>query len=205
MNNIGEPAQRILHCLRKCEQGMSIEQLCDCLQVTPMAVHRPLMSLKELGFVESTLLRAKKRGRPIRIFRLTEHADDLFPKNYGSFLLQLLDHLGTKKIQSLFESCFRTSFKKNREQMKGKDLSGRVESLSRMLKESNYMAEYQQVAKNQYVIKLLNCPLSKVAKEHPQTCSCEKSYLSKLLQANVQRDHHILSGQNYCSYVVTRK
>src|ERR1044071_5091303 len=124
MKNISEAAQRILHCLRKCEQGMSIEELCGCLGVTPMAVHRPLLSLKELGFVESTLQRAKKRGRPIRIFRLTDHADDLFPKNYGSFLLQLLDQLGSKKIQSLFESCFRVSFKKNREQMKGKDLPG---------------------------------------------------------------------------------
>jgi predicted ArsR family transcriptional regulator len=205
MKNISESAQRILHCLRKCEEGMSIEQLSDCLEVTPMAVHRPLMSLKELGFVESTLQREKKRGRPIRIFRLTEHADELSPKNYGSFILQLLDQLRPRKIQDLFESCFRTSYKKTREQMKGKDLPQRVESLAHMLSENNYMAEHQQVGKDQFVIKLLNCPLSKVAKEYPLTCSCEKSYLSNLLQAKVQRDHHILSGQNYCSYIVTRK
>jgi predicted ArsR family transcriptional regulator len=207
--NVTDSTKKILYLLRKSEGGVTIEELCKSLHVTPMAVHRPLTLLEDRGLVSSEILRFQKRGRPVRIYKLTEAADELFPKNYENLLLEVLGHLdareGMSRIKKLFEACFKRSAETSREKMKGKDLRSRVEMLSGILNENNYMTEQKQINKDQFLIKMLNCPIFKVAKEYPQACSCEQHFLSDVLQANVERDHHILNGQNYCSYRIRRK
>ena len=206
MNDSG---RKILHLLRKSDTGMSMEELCAALEVTPMAVHRPLNLLKENGLVSSEILRLRKRGRPVRIYKVTESGDEQFPKNYGALLLELLQHVrlseGPRKIRLLFEACFKGSVQAHREIMKGKDLGARVRMLSEILNKKNYMADIEQTNRSKFVIKLQNCPISKVAREFPQACSCEQKYLSELLHADVRRDRHILNGENYCSYIIRRK
>jgi DeoR family transcriptional regulator, suf operon transcriptional repressor len=132
-----------------------------------------------------------------------------FFQNYGYFAVQLLEQLrdseGVSGIRRLFEGIFKKSAEKIREKLKGKDLPSRIKTMSQVLKENNYMAEQKQLSNGKFVIKILNCPISKVAKEFPQVCSCEQRYLSELLQAKVERDHHILNGHNYCSYLIQRK
>lgn len=209
MEGINDSARRILNFLRKSERAMTIEELCGSLKVTPMAVHRPITLLENKGLITSELLRQHKRGRPVRVYKLTETGDELFPKNYSGLVMELLEQLGTSgglgRIRKLLGACFKKRAQTHRDVMKGKNLRSRVETISKILNEINYMAEQQEVNDKKFVIKLLNCPISKVAKEYPQACSCEQHFLSELLQAKVERDQHILNGQNYCSYIVQRK
>jgi predicted ArsR family transcriptional regulator len=204
-----DSARKILYLLRNSENGLTIEELCESLNVTPMAVHRPLTLLTDQGLVTFEQLRSSEKGRPARIYKISEAADELFPKNYGYFAVQLLEQLrdneGISRIRRLFEGTFRKSAEKIRGLMKGKDLPSRVRIMSQVLNENNYMAEQKQLSNGKFMIKMLNCPISKVAKEFPQACSCEQHFLSEVLQAKVRRDHHILNGQNYCSYIIQRK
>ncbi|MCI0414573.1 HTH domain-containing protein [bacterium] len=208
MKEISEASRQILYLLKKSEAGMTIDALCKSLNVTPMAVHRPLAALVDQDLVASELLRQAKRGRPLRVFKLTDNAEEYFPKNYGRLLMEFLEDLGARegsaRIRKFFETRFRRSANSNREKMKGKDLGGRVHALCQILNQNDYMVESEQLGHNKFVIRLLNCPISKVAREYPQACSCEKQYLSDLLQAKVERDHHILKGQTYCSYIIRK-
>ena len=208
MKEISDGSRRILYLLKKSEAGLTVEDLCKQLSVTPMAVHRPLAGLIDQGVVASELRRQAKRGRPLRVYKLTESADEYFPKNYGRLLMEFLQdlgaHEGSARIRKFFESRFRKSANSAREKLKGKDLASRVQALSQILNQNNYMTESEQIGPNKYVIRLLNCPISQVAKEYPQACSCEQHYLSDLLQAKVQRDHHIVNGQSYCSYIIRK-
>lgn len=208
MKEISDASRQILYLLKKSESGLTIEALCKSLKVTPMAVHRPMAALMDQGLVDSQLLRQPRRGRPLRVFKLTDSAEEFFPKNYGSLLMEFLEDLGAKegsaRIRKFFEARFRRSANSNREKMKGKDLAGRVQALCQVLNQNDYMVESEQVGNHKFVIRLLNCPISKVAREYPQACSCEKQYLSDLLQAKVERDHHILKGQTYCSYIIRK-
>lgn len=208
MKEISDASRRILYLLKKSDTGLTVEELCQSLNVTPMAVHRPLTALVDQGLVFSGPLRKAKRGRPLRVFQLTDSADEYFPKNYGGLLMEFLEDLGARegsaRIRKFFESRFRRSAALNREKMKGKDLSGRIQALCQILNRNDYMVESEQLGPNKYVIRLLNCPMSKVAREYPQTCSCERQYLSDLLQAKVERDHHIVNGQTYCSYIIRK-
>ncbi len=209
MKEITDASRRILYLLKKSENGMTVEDLCRHLHVTPMAVHRPLTALEDQGLVNSELLRRPRRGRPLRVYKLSDSADDYFPKNYGRMLVEFLEdlgaHEGTARIRRFFESRFRKALNNNKDRMKGKDLPARVQSVSQILNENNYMTENEQVNHNKFVIRLMNCPISKVAREFPQACSCEQHFLSDLLQAKVVRDHHIVNGQTYCSYVIQKK
>jgi predicted ArsR family transcriptional regulator len=208
MKEINDASRQILFLLKKSETGLTIEDLCKSLNVTAMAVHRPLAALEDHGLVVSDLLRQAKRGRPVRVYRLTDNAEEYFPKNYGRLLMEFLEDLGAKegssRIRKFFQGRFRRSANNNREKMKGKDLAGRVKALCEILNENDYMVESDRIGSNKFVIRLLNCPISKVAREYPQACSCEKQYLSDLLHAKVERDHHIVNGQTYCSYIVRK-
>ena len=208
MKEINDASKQILYLLKKSETGLTIDDLCKSLHVTPMAVHRPLAALMDQGLVLSELLRQAKRGRPLRVYKLSDNAEEYFPKNYGRLLMEFLEDLGARegsgRIRKFFEGRFRRSANSNRDKMKGKDLAGRVASLCQILNQSDYMVESEQIGNNRFVIRLLNCPISKVAREYPQACSCEKQYLSDLLQAKVERDHHIINGQTYCSYIVRK-
>jgi predicted ArsR family transcriptional regulator len=208
MKEINDASRQILYLLKKSDSGLTVEALCKSLAVTPMAVHRPLAVLVDQGLVVSEQLRQAKRGRPLRIFKLTDSADEYFPKNYGRLLMEFLEDLGAKegsaRIRKFFETRFRRSANSHREKMKGKDLAGRVKTLCQVLNQNDYMVESEQIGQNKFVIRLLNCPISKVARAYPQACSCEKQYLSDLLQAKVDRDHHIIKGQTYCSYIIRK-
>jgi predicted ArsR family transcriptional regulator len=206
---VGETAGRnILKILRKSENGLTIDQLCEELRVTPMAVHRPLTLLVDQGLVKSQQIHSGTKGRPAHVYKITEAADELFPKTYGNLALQLLQQLrsdeGMSRVRKLFDVIFRNSARKIRERMKGKTFSERVRTMSQILNENEYMSDQKQINNEKFVIKMLNCPISKVAREFPQVCSCEQRFLTKLLQAKVKRDHHILNGQSYCSYIIQK-
>jgi len=64
------------------------------------------------------------------------------------------------------------------------------------------MATWEKVGPQSYLIKEMNCPVSRVARRFPQLCIYEESLLAELLQVRVSRQHHILRKEQYCSYLV---
>lgn len=209
MKEIREAQKQILAQLRKSDGGLTVEALCKELGVTAMAVHRPLTALLENGLVVSEAVHERRRGRPLSVYKLTEAADDLFPKNYGPVLLEFLSELKSKeeiaRITNFFSTRFKKIFKNRRSEMEGKDLPARVQAVSQILDQMNYMPESEESGRNEHVIRLFNCPISKVARAYPQICRCEQKSLSAVLEAEVTRGSHILNGGNHCSYIVHKK
>jgi predicted ArsR family transcriptional regulator len=199
---------QILHLLRKSEGGLSTEELRRSLNVTTMAVSRQLALLEGQGLIYSELIR-KPRGRPVHVFRLTDSADDFFPRTYSQLVMDLLHELsareGIARVRKLFDQRFKRIVDSCKQRIGKKDLAGRVAETTKILEENGYLSESQKVNSRKYLLKLYNCPISKVAKEYPHVCSCEKSSLGLMTESKVTRDHHILSGQNYCSYTIEKK
>jgi predicted ArsR family transcriptional regulator len=202
------PRTQILYLLRKSEKGLSTEELCALLKVTPMAVHRQLKRLEEQGFVTSELVR-QSRGRPLHVYKLTEATEGIFPNDYMQLLLELLGELkqkdGTGRLRKLFQSRFKKFVSVHKDRIEQNDLPDTVTALCNVLNENGYMADVKAGEDGAYVLKLHNCPISKVARQFPEVCSCEQSSLTELMQANVKRDQHILRGHNYCSYRIEKK
>ena len=202
------PRSQILHLLKKSEDGLTTEEIRKALNVTTMAVSRQLALLEGQGLIRSELIR-KPRGRPVHVFILTDSAETYFPKTYAQLLLDLLTevkaHGGQKRVRKLLDQRFRTLVDSYRHKILHKDFGGKIQDTSKILEENGYLSEAKQMNGKKWELKLYNCPISKVAKEYPHVCGCEQTSLGSLLEAKVTRDHHILSGQNYWSYVIEKK
>lgn len=199
---------RILNLLKRSDAGMTIEQLCAELSVTPMAVHRQMKVLESSGLVKSETIHGG-RGRPYLQYSLTPSAEAFFPNDYSRILLELLKDVrwreGATVIRKLFESRFKKLFTESKKRIHGSNFAANVAQACAVLEENGYMAEKEQITSTKFRIKLYNCPTPQVAKEFAEICSCEKCYLGDLLQAKVRRDRHILTGHNYCSYIAEKK
>lgn len=202
------PRTQILHLLKKSEEGLTTEEIRKALNVTTMAVSRQLALLEGQGLIRSQLIR-KPRGRPVHVFFLTDSAESYFPRTYAQLLLDLLQevkaHGGASRVRRLLDQRFRRMVDIYREKISKKDFNGRIQDATKILEENGYLSEARQMNAKKWELKLYNCPISKVAKEYPHVCGCEQTSLGSLLEAKVTRDHHILSGQNYCSYVIEKK
>lgn len=89
--------KKILLALKK-NGSMSVEDLSGEVNITPMGVRQHLLLLEKSGAVEY-ITKKHGVGRPGFLYRLTETADDLFPKSYQSFAMDILtdiEHLDGK-------------------------------------------------------------------------------------------------------------
>ena len=109
---------------------------------------------------------------------------------------------GQEKINQVFEERKRGYVEKCRGKVLGKTLEVRVHEVTRLLSENGYMASWERLGPNKFLIKEMNCAVAQVAKIFPETCIFEEGFLTELLVAKVTRRHHILQKDHFCSYLV---
>ncbi|SMF91358.1 Predicted transcriptional regulator, ArsR family [Paenibacillus uliginis N3/975] len=195
----------ILHML-KTQGPLSAKSIASTLLVTEMAVRRHLGSFEKDGVIETELVR-QAMGRPLALYRLSPHAESLFPNKYSTLSLDLLDELteeaGEEMVTRLFERRRNKLRQRYESGVSGKELADRVRTLTDIQNDNGYMAECEQTDDGKYVIKEHNCPISQIANRYNQACSCELELFSSLLQAKVERTECLASGGCRCVYVIT--
>ncbi|MFC7680489.1 helix-turn-helix transcriptional regulator [Paenibacillus sp. GCM10028914] len=195
----------ILHML-KTQGPLSAKSIASALLVTEMAVRRHLSSLEKEGVIETDLIR-QAMGRPLALYRLSPHAESLFPNKYSTLTLDLLDELaeeaGEGMVARLFERRRDKLQQRYESGIAGKQLADRVRTLTDIQNDNGYMAECEQTEDGKYVIKEHNCPISQIANRYNHACSCELELFSSLLQAKVERTECLASGGCRCVYVIT--
>ncbi len=201
--------QHILHIL-KTEGPQSAADLTKKLNITNMAVRRHLNTLEKDGFIESQTMR-QTMGRPTAVYRLSETAEDLFPKKYHLLMSDLLNELvhaaGEDMIDVLFERRKHTLTNKYQAKMEGKSLREKVAALADIQNENGYMAEWKcrksgSSAREEYAIIEHNCPIARIAAEYKQACRCELELFETLLDADVTRTSCIADGEHQCTYLI---
>ncbi len=199
--------RRVLRILKDRGGDVSIKELCGELGLSPMAVHRQLDLLEKEGLVFSQARKFGK-GRPPKHFFLTQEGHEGFERSYDELANDVLVALrfvdGKEKIKQVFDSRKNRQLEEARGRILGTTLEARIHSLTAMLTEDGYMAEWRKVGSNRYEIRLMNCAVDRVARRFPQVCLCEEEFLSEALGTRVRRNRHILQKDQFCSYVVER-
>ena len=130
----------------------------------------------------------------------------MFRRNYADLAVDLMTSLnlldGEEKLDDLFEQRRQQILEVWVHKNRGKTLASRVHEVTQLLSQDGYMATWEKVGSNSYLIKEMNCPVSRVAKKFPQLCMSEEVLLAELLQAKVSRQQHLLNEKQYCSYLV---
>jgi predicted ArsR family transcriptional regulator len=188
--------ERILFLLKK-KGPLSIDDLSRQMGITPMGIRQHLISLERKGLVDY-IARRYGVGRPAFLYKLTEKADDLFPKAYHKFILTTLKELerneGREKIEEIFRWRKEKILRDNKDALsEKKSLQDRVFALKDVLESDGYLVDLD-MDDNNFILKEFNCPIARVASE----------YREELLRKEVTRQECIAEGSSSCTYVIPK-
>ena len=206
----GSSRAAILDMLKR-EGPQAAGTLGEALGVTPMAARLQLYALQEEGLVEEKTGAPSGRGRPVKLWSLSEEAATLFPDAHQALAVEMIS-----SVRELFgeEGLDKLIKKHGVRQRKdyGKKLDGakavgeRVKRLARARSDEGYMAEAKKDGRDWLLIEN-HCPICSAAKSCTGICAGELKVFSDVLgkDVKVEREEHILSGARRCAYRVRGK
>jgi len=194
--------RRILIALKE-RGGMTADELADKLGISAVAVRRHLTNLERDRLVDHEQVQ-RGMGRPSYVYRLTEAANQIFPNNYdllASYVLEAIEELfGREAVDRIFEQRTQELAQSYRSLMKGDTLPDRLEQLTRLREAEGYMPVWEEQEDGTYVLRQHHCPILRVAEECGQACTHELALFVDVLDAEVVRQSHQVSGDTTCSY-----
>ena len=184
--------------------------LARLIDLTPAAVRRHLDHLADEGVVESRdqkVYGTRGRGRPAKVFALTESGRDSFDQQYDDLAVQAMRFLAeTQGEEGVVEFARRRVAFVERDYAAvmaiDPDLTP-AEALARVFTQQGYAASVRELplASGQSMPQLCqqHCPVSHVAHEFPQLCEAETEAIAAVLGTHVQRLATIAHGDGVCT------
>lgn len=204
-DNIQDTRQKILQLL-KIEGSKTISELREALGISSMGVRQHLLYLEKEGFVDHKLGR-KGVGRPSHMYSLTRQGDELFPRRYAEFAVDILDAISEDEgVDKILKKTSEEKVFQYKERLAGKNFEERVIELTNFRIEEGYMAKVERRDENTFVLTEHNCAIYQVASSYETLCSCEQELFRQVLEGvSISRESHIVSGDKQCTFVIQRR
>jgi predicted ArsR family transcriptional regulator len=150
------------------------------------------------------------RGRPAKVFALTDAGRESFPHTYDDLAAaalrwiaaqhgsQAVAAFAARQVAGLEERC-RAAMAEA-----GADPIARAEALARALTAEGYAAGATTIATGGQLCQH-HCPVAHVAVEFPQLCEAETQVISRLVGTHVQRLATIANGDGVCTTHIPRR
>lgn len=188
----------------KHSQPLAAKELARRLGVSLNAVRHHLKELEAEGLVRYD--RGNRGvGAPAFLYRLSAAGERLFPRRYEEALNGVLDHLvereGREAAVTMLQGYFGAIARRMASALDGSPAEERLRTVVQALSDEGYMAEGTVHEASGTLIEH-NCAISAVAERFPEICAAEARFLADVLNAEVARREHILSGCTTCEYHV---
>lgn len=182
--------------------------MAELLCISAPGTRQHLYDLQEKGLIDF-IEEPRPMGRPAKIWRLTEKANDCFPDNHGPVTANLL-----KSVKSVFgaEGLCKLLAQYAKDQIEvyrtrtqcSRSLEDRLKELVTCRSEEGYMAELGQDDDGNALFIENHCPISCAAQACGEICDGELRMFQDVLGSNVkiERTEHIGSGNRRCVYRV---
>lgn len=189
------------------EQGpMTAASVADELGISPTAVRRHLDALLaggEAAFRQETRRGPRGRGRPAKVFLLTETGRTRFGHAYDDLAVSairfLAEHGGDAAVRAFAERRVAALVEPHHDTLAQADQpASRAEALAAALTREGYAASTRQIGAGEQLCQH-HCPVAHVAAEFPQLCEAETEAFAKLLGTHVQRLATIARGDAACT------
>lgn len=188
------------------EQGpQTAADLARHLGFTPTAVRRHLAALVERGVLETREQRiygSRSRGRPAKVFVLTDAGRAEFYQAYDQLAIQALEFLaqtaGPQAVTDFAERRVADVRRRFHELRAAEPELAPLEALSQSLSADGYVATTQPVRSGDQLCQH-HCPVAHVAEQFPQLCQVETDLFADLLGVHVQRLATIAHGDGVCT------
>ena len=180
-------------------------ELAERLHLTPAGIRRHLTALTEEGLIEAREQRvygSRGRGRPAKVFALTDQGRAGFRQEYDDLAIQALNYLaehgGAEAVRQFASTRVAAVEERYRERLAaGEDLTP-AEALAAALTDDGYVASTRPAAAGVQLCQH-HCPVAHVAEEFPQLCEAETETFARLLGVHVQRLATIAHGDGVCT------
>ncbi len=197
---------------------VTASDLAATLGLTPAAVRRHLDTLTEQGLVctwDPPEGAPRRRGRPARLFVLTDSGHAVMSTAYDDLAVHLLEFLadtaGPEAVREFAAVRAERLAQRYRPAVEavGDDPHHRAGALAQALSTDGYAASVrslqergQRSGEAQVTGKQLcqgHCPVQQVAAQFPQLCEAETHAFSSLLGVHVQRLATLAHGEHVCT------
>jgi len=191
--------------------------LAERLDLTPAAVRRHLDHLVEEGTLQprdQKVYGARGRGRPAKVFALTESGRETFDQQYDDLAAEALRFLAeTAGDDAVMEFARRrvTFIERDYDRIVADHPSlSPAEALARVFTDEGYAAGVRQLplVNGQAAGEQLcqqHCPVVHVAQEFPQLCEAETEAIGRILGTHVQRLATIAHGDGVCTTCIPER
>lgn len=185
----------------------TIAELAESLGISPVSVRHHTSTLQAEGLLQSTEVRrgAQRAGRPFFTYSLTDAAQERFPTKYLRLSERLLDELKSSLPPQALETIFAhmaegmaADFTRKAE---GKSLEEKLELLVEMLGAEGFMAQWNQTGETISLTEY-NCPYIRISQRHPEVCTIDRTMISQVLSADVEKTTCVLDGAERCVFVI---
>ncbi|MGI3785349.1 MAG: helix-turn-helix transcriptional regulator [Janthinobacterium lividum] len=186
-------------------------ELASRLGLTAAGVRRHLDGLVEQGLLTSREQRVygvRGRGRPARVFMLTDAGRDSFGAGYDDLAVQALEFLaetaGPDAVGRFAQVRFAGLEEHFRRALVAADAAETpAQTLVRTLSAEGYAASLRPAAAGEQLCQH-HCPVAHVAERFPQLCDAETEAFSRQLGVHVQRLATIAHGDGVCTTHIPR-
>ncbi len=191
----------------------SAVDLATRLSITPAGIRRHLDGLVADGILESreahiTSSNLRGRGRPAKVFVMTDDGREKFEHSYDDLAVSALKfmaskngaHLVSEFAASRAEEIERKALKKVASKT---SIEARVEALTDHLCSEGYSATSASRGSGLEICQH-HCPVAHVAAEFPELCDAETEVISRMLGTHVQRLATIANGDGVCTTFIPK-
>ncbi|MGB0371955.1 MAG: helix-turn-helix transcriptional regulator [Opitutales bacterium] len=190
------------------EHGPSTaDQLAQRLGLSKMGTLKHLHSATSEGLVDVSE-QASGRGRPEKIWKLTEAANRIFPDAHAELSVSLISQIrsafGDKGVKKLLQTRTREQVDGYQESLASTStLKQRVEKLADIRTQEGYMAVVEEDGSDLLLIER-HCAICSAAQNCLGLCTSELEVFSALFPENtVERVEHLMAGDTRCAYRIS--
>ena len=176
--------------------------LAQRLELTSSAIRRHLEALQASGWVASSdrvpfgPAPSRGRGRPARVFSLTQEGREAFHQSYDDLAIGALRYLATTHGDEAVAEFGRARLSQRLEHVHSAD------ELASALSAEGYAVTVEPGPGGGVQICQHHCPVGHVAEEFPQLCEAEAAVFSELLDTHVMRLATIARGDAVCTTLI---
>lgn len=193
----------LLHC--KKTGSATVDELSQFFSLAPATLRQHLIILIKEGFIFEESIR-KGVGRPRKVYYLTPDAERLFPKRYAELLqrvLRILMKEDPRAVDRLLKKMLEEVVRENQHLTAIIDPKKRLEAVIQILIDLGSIWELKEQDQS-FLLKIYDCPFSKIISEFPQVCHIAQSILAQLTKADVQLTDWMLQGSPCCTFKISR-
>lgn len=209
LSTFGHRQQLLLTALLHHRGGLTVDQLIQELGISRNAVHQHLSSLEGGGFITNTSLN-QTGGRPSRIYTLTDHGMELFPRHYSLFSNLLFrwikEKLGSRDAKKCMADLGKQVANEFSAQVeKAATSEEKIDTVVKIMKDLGYdtKAEKRQGKTSEIVAN--NCVFHQLASENNEVCELDISFLTNILKHRIEHKECMVKGGSCCRFALSKK